>query len=91
MCDLENLPKLDDDENCMKINENIQLFNRHCTLIQMKNSFRNKPIHLIANDNEDKLKTSDILFYATTSGSCGDIKPVGVTYQCFHPNVISLG
>lgn len=91
LCDLANLSKLETNENSIKIIVNITLFNENCALVKIENLARYKDFISISDDNDDKLNTSKVLFYATTSGSCGDVKPIGVTYKCFHPNITSLG
>lgn len=90
LCDLEDLIKLNVGDEQVKIISNITLFNRNCVLIQFgsitlnMNSYSN-------NDENDKNKSSRILFYATTSGSCGEVKLIGVTYKSFLPNITSIG
>lgn len=71
-----------------KIISEISLFNVNCAFIQFERLNYTSKLEL---KKIDKLNTSKILFYATTSGSCGDVKPIGVTYKCFQPNITSLG
>lgn len=90
LCDSKNLIKLKAEDENVDIIANITLFERNCVLIRFGsiapnfNKFMN-------DDKDDKNTSSNILFYATTSGSCGEVKPVGVTYKCFSPNISSIG
>lgn len=68
----------------------LKLFGRECALIQIKRlTFRPK---LVRTEADTPLyESSNCLFFAFTSGSCGDSKLIGVTQKCFISNVLSLG
>lgn len=68
----------------------LKLFERECVLIQLKRlKFQPK---LIPTDGDIPLyESANILFFAFTSGTCGESKLIGVTENCFIPNILSLG
>lgn len=87
LCDVQYLNKLhvEEEQICSKIT----IFDTNCALIHFKD-IQSNPKILSTDDRVDKTKSSQILFYATTSGSCGQVKSIGVTYKCFMPNITSL-
>ena len=90
LCDSESVTKLNADNEQVEVISNITLFDRNCVLVRFGSITLNAN-RLLDNDMNDKSKSSNILFYATTSGSCGEVKPIGVTYKCFSPNVTGMG
>lgn len=68
----------------------LKLFGRECVLIQIKSlEFHPK---LIPTEADTPLyESANILFFAFTSGTCGESKLIGVTQKCFIPNILSLG
>lgn len=92
-CELKILLKLNAENERVKILFMLTIFGTNCVLIQVERlqcNTINFPRNGGGNDF-DKNKSSKILFYAKTSGTCGEVKPVGVTYKCFMPNITSLG
>ncbi|XP_031624083.1 beta-alanine-activating enzyme [Contarinia nasturtii] len=87
LCDLQYLNKLNIEEE--QIISRLTIFNTNCGLIHFKD-LQCIP-KTLSNRHYDKTMSSQILFYATTSGSCGQVKSIGVTYKCFMPNITSLG
>lgn len=90
LCDSKGLNKLHCDDDNINIVFKCTLFNVECALVQFTNlgcPVENPPVQ---NTKGDQLQSSKIFFYASTSGSCGDSKTIGVTYKCFMPNVKSL-
>lgn len=90
LCDLKDVIKLNVEDEQVKIISNITLFDRKCVLIQFESITLNMNSHP-NNDENDKFKSSRILFYATTSGSCGEVKLIGVTYKSLLPNITTIG
>ncbi|XP_055300273.1 beta-alanine-activating enzyme [Sitodiplosis mosellana] len=90
LCDLENVIKLNAGDEQVEIISNITLFDRKCVLARFESITLNVNRHSNS-DKDDTSKSSNIFFYATTSGSCGEVKPIGVTYKCFSPNIASIG
>lgn len=68
----------------------LKLFGRECVLIQIKRlKFHPK---LIQTEADTCLyESAKTLFFALTSGTCGESKLIGVTHKCFIPNVLCLG
>lgn len=68
----------------------LKLFGRKCVLIQIERlKFHQK---LILTEVDTPLyESANILFFAFTSGTCGESNLVGVTQKCFIPNILSLG
>lgn len=90
LCDSESVTKFNAGIGQVEVTSNITLFDRSCVLVRFQGITLNTN-RLLDNDMNDKSKSSNIFFYATTSGSCGEVKPIGVTYKCFSPNVTSMG
>lgn len=97
LCDLGSVAKLNCGDESVNIICNVTLFDKKCVLlrcdekqVQNESDKLNKE-RLLNTGGDDKSKSSAILFYATTSGSCGEVKQIGVTYKCFSPNIDRLG
>lgn len=91
LCDVQHFTKTNADDEQLTQVLRCSLFDTDCVLVRAKDLKCRTKILLTANDSNDKIKSSRICFYASTSGSCGEVKPVGVTYKCFWPNITSLG
>lgn len=87
LCSLEHLTKLNTGDNDMKIFSNLSLFDVKCVFAQVKDL---KCIPSVYFSTEPQ-PSSKVFFYASTSGSCGEVKSIGVTYKCFQPNIGGLG
>lgn len=86
ICDIEMFMNL---KKIIKIDkeERVVLFNCECVIVRIAD------VEMVAKTiaySTDINKSSQILFTAFTSGSCGECKTIGVTYKCFLPNVNSL-
>lgn len=66
------------------------LFNEPCFLLQVRDENFDSANKITATTNIDLLTSSNVFFYASTSGSCGQTKSIGVTFKCFMPNIETL-
>lgn len=66
------------------------LFNEQCFLLLLREANFNSANKIKATTNIDLLTSSNVFFYASTSGSCGQTKSIGVTFKCFVPNIETL-
>lgn len=90
LCDLKNMDSLRFDKDELRIAFKLTLFGTECALVQL-NGIANSIQQADQKVNSNNIRPSKVLFYASTSGSCGDSKAIGVTYKCFMPNITSLG
>lgn len=91
LCDSEHFNAINADKEQLTQVFRCSLFDADCALVRVEDLMcrNNSPLTKIGCG--DKTKSSNICFYASTSGSCGEVKPIGVTYKCFWPNIQSLG
>lgn len=88
LCDSNCLDKLHCVGDKLNIAFKCTLFDTECAVVQLKNPDENLSIQSVKGN---PIQSSKVFFYASTSGSCGDSKIIGVTYKCFMPNITSLG
>lgn len=88
LCELQNIDSYKNEQ--ITLRHDLKLFGRECVLIQIQRlKFHTK---LIPTEADITLHESpNILFFALTSGTCGESKLIGVTQKCFIPNILSLG
>lgn len=90
LCDLKSLDKLHLQNEKFRIAFKSTLFDAQCAVIQF-NDIAHPDNPTVRNIKGNHHQPSEVFFYASTSGSCGDSKTIGVTYKCFMPNITSLG
>lgn len=91
LCDVKSLTKLQSDADELNVAFKCTLFDTECAVIQFNDiDYPNRNLS-IQNVKGNQIQSSKVFFYASTSGSCGDSKIIGVTYKCFMPNIASLG
>lgn len=89
LCDLKSLNQLHIDNDKFRIVFKVTLFDTQCSVIQFIDiAHPDQPT--VRNVESNQIQPSKVFFYASTSGSCGDSKTIGVTYKCFMPNITSL-
>lgn len=91
LCDLGHLHKLNAGDKNVDVSLEILLFGIDCVFVQIKHFVCVPKIYSNEKCDSDSKNASKVFFYASTSGSCGELKSIGVTYKCFMPNIIQLG
>lgn len=91
LCDIQSYAKLNAEHVQIKVLSKCTLFNVECALIRFQDFKCSVQKRSGEIGDSDQTKSSEVFFYALTSGSCGAVKPIGVTYKCFWPNIISFG
>lgn len=91
LCDLQSLAKFRCADSNFKEFFQCTLFGTHCALVEFDHITFSADQLSIENVETNRSESSQVFFYASTSGSCGDSKAIGVTYKCFMPNISSLG
>lgn len=87
LCDKSTLETIGSSSNVIA---ECNLFDERCHLLQL-NEVKDASIgRLVALDELDVMTSSRVFFFASTSGSCGETKTIGVTFKCFMPNVEQL-
>lgn len=107
LCDSNTLITLTEQGKHIENMEKFTLFNVDCALVIIEETIfpsqttsiascdgladKQASKQVVSETESDTKYSSKIFFYASTSGSCGEVKPIGVTYKCFVPNIASLG
>lgn len=91
LCDLNSLDKLHCVDDKLNIAFKCTLFDTECAVVQLNVVAHPDKNLSIQSVKGNPIQSSKVFFYASTSGSCGDSKTIGVTYKCFMPNITSLG
>lgn len=87
LCELPSIDTYKNEQTAARYD--LKLFGRECVIIQIKRlKFHPK---LIPTADTPLYESANILFFAFTSGTCGESKLIGVTQKCFVPNILSLG
>lgn len=66
------------------------LFDECCYFVQLREVKVTSEERFVIASDLDVMTSSRVFFYASTSGSCGEIKSIGVTFKCFMPNIEKL-
>lgn len=91
LCGLQSLAKFSCDDDDFKVAFKCTLFDTECVLVEFNDIACPAENPSIQHVKCNRDQSSKVFFYASTSGSCGDSKIIGVTYKCFMPNIASLG
>lgn len=86
VCDLLSANKFTAEQQAKQISK-LDLFDTKCIIFEI-NSIKLIPKQV---PYEEGVNSSKILFCATTSGTCGDKKPISIPYKCFLPNIFEFG
>lgn len=91
LCNSEHLPALYTGDEKVKLHSEFSLFDVNCAIVEVEELKCIPNICSNEDSNSNPKHSSKIFFYASTSGSCGELKSIGVTYKCFLPNINELG
>lgn len=90
LCDSKSLDKLHANDDKLNVAFMCTIFDTECAVVQFNDVASPNENLSTQNVKVNQIQSSKVFFYASTSGSCGDSKIVGVTYKCFMPNITSL-